>query len=89
MGNASLNENEIGEEPGILISSNREMIVDDVIPNSLDLSSLGIQQELEKKLPIIDTLVAKVTCEKKEFLLRLMVLSMIQVEKFHQHKKLK
>ena len=72
MVNASLKEDELGEEPDILISSNREMIVDDVIPNSLDLSSLGINKYLDNSLPIIETQIAKVTCDQKEFSLRLM-----------------
>ncbi len=71
MANASLNENEIGEEPDILISSNREMIVNDVIPNSFDLASLGNQQDFEYSLPIIESQIAKVTCDQKEFSLRL------------------
>ncbi len=70
--NASSNEDDHGEEPDILISSNREMVVDDVIPNSLDLASLVISEELENPLPIIETQIAKVTCENKEFSLRLM-----------------
>ncbi len=72
MANASLKENEIGEEPDILISSNREMVVEDVIPNSLDLSSLGNDQGFENPLPIIETQIAKVSCEQKVFSLRLM-----------------
>ncbi len=72
MVNASLNEDELGEEPDILISSNREMIVEDVIPNSLDLTSLGIYQDFENLLPIIETQIVKVTCDQKEFSLRLM-----------------
>ena len=72
MVNASLNQDEIGEEPDILISSNREMVVEDVIPNSLDLASLGIYQDFEDSLPIIETQIAKVTCDQKEFSLRLM-----------------
>ena len=47
MVNASLNEDELGEEPDILITSNREMLVEDVIPNSFDLASLGIHQNLK------------------------------------------
>ncbi|MBW3042286.1 damage-inducible protein [Prochlorococcus marinus str. XMU1408] len=71
--NASLNESEIGEEPDILISSNREMIVEDVIPNSFDLASLGIHNDFEYSLPIVETQVVKVvTCDQKEFSLRLM-----------------
>ena len=72
MVNASLNENEIGEEPDILISSNREMVVEDVIPNSFDLDSLLIDQSLVNSLPIIETQIAKVTCDQKEFSLRLL-----------------
>ncbi len=72
MVNASLNENQLGEEPDILISSNREMVVEDVIPNSFDLSSLGIFQDFEYTLPIIKTQIAKVSCDQKEFSLRLM-----------------
>ena len=72
MVNASLNKNDLGEEPDILISSNREMVVEDVIPNNLDLASLGIHHELENPLPIIETQIAKVTCDQKEFSLRLM-----------------
>ena len=72
MVNASLNEDEIGEEPDILISSNREMVVEDVIPNSFDLDSLLIDQSFENSLPIIETQIAKVTCDQKEFSLRLL-----------------
>ncbi len=71
MANASLNENELGEEPDILISSNREMVVEDVIPNSFDLASLETNQDLENSLPTIKTQVAKVRCDQKEFSLRL------------------
>ncbi len=72
MVNASLNEDELGEEPDILISSNREMVVEDVIPNSFDLASLGIHQDFENPLPLIETQIAKVSCDQKEFSLRLM-----------------
>ena len=72
MVNASLKEDEIGEEPDILISSNREMVVEDVIPNSFDLASLGIHQDFENPLPVIETQIAKVNCDQKEFSLRLM-----------------
>jgi len=48
------------------------MIVEDVIPNSLDLASLGSYQKFENKLPIIETQIAKVICDQKEFSLRLM-----------------
>ncbi len=72
MVNASLNEDELGEEPDILISSNREMVVQDVIPNSFDLASLGIHQDFEYPLPVIETQIAKVSCDQKELSLRLM-----------------
>ncbi len=72
MVNASLNDNEIGEEPDILISSNREMVVEDVIPNSFDLASLEIHQDFVNSLPVIETQIAKVSCDQKEFSLRLM-----------------
>ena len=72
MVNASLNDDELGEEPDILISSNREMVVEDVIPNSLDLASLGVQQDFKNSLPIINTQIVKVICDQKEFSLRLM-----------------
>ena len=71
MANASLNEDELGEEPDILISSNREMVVEDVIPNSFDLASLGIYQDFENPLPVVETQIAKVSCDEKEFSLRL------------------
>ncbi len=72
MQNASLNENELGEEPDILISSNREMVVDDVTPNSFDLASLETHHDFENALPVIETQIAKVNCDQKEFSLRLM-----------------
>ncbi len=71
MVNASLNDDVIGEEPDILINSNREMIVEDVIPNSLDLASLGTYLDIEYSLPTIKTQIAKVNCDQKEFSLRL------------------
>ena len=72
MVNASLNQEEVGEEPDILISSNREMVVEDVIPNSFDLASLVNHQDFQDSLPIIETQIAKVTFDQKEFSLRLM-----------------
>ena len=72
MVNASLNQEENGEEPDILISTNREMVVQDVIPNRLDLSSLVKNRKFKISLPIIETQIAKVTCDQKEFSLRLM-----------------
>ena len=72
MVNASLNDSEIGEEPDILISSNREMVVADVIPNSFDLDSLCVQQDFEYSMPNIKTQIVKVICDQKEFSLRLM-----------------
>ncbi len=72
MVNASINDNEVGEEPDILISSNREMVVVDVTPNSFDLSYLGSSQNFQHSLPIIETQIANVTCDQKEFSLRLM-----------------
>ena len=71
MVNASINDEEFGEEPDILISSNREMLVEDVIPNSFDLASLGLFNDLGYSLPIIETQIAKVTCDQKDFSLRL------------------
>ena len=71
MVNASLNEDELGEEPDMLIGSNREMVVEDVIPNSFDLGSLEISQDFKNSLPIIETQIAKVKCDQKEFSLRL------------------
>ena len=72
MVNASINENEIGEEPDILIGSNREMLVEDVTPNHFDLASLDTNLDNENSLPVIETQTAKVSCDQKEFILRLM-----------------
>ncbi len=72
MANASINDEEVGEEPDILISSNREMVVEDVKPNDFDLNSLIIRQDFEYSLPTIKTQIAKVNCDQKEFSLRLM-----------------
>jgi exodeoxyribonuclease-5 len=47
------------------------MVVEDVIPNSFDLASLGIHQDFEHPLPVIETQIAKVRCDEKEFSLRL------------------
>ena len=48
------------------------MLVEDVIPNSFDLGSLEIQQDIENSLPVVETQIAKVRCDQKEFSLRLM-----------------
>ncbi len=72
MVNASTNNEEAGEEPDVLISSNREMMVEDVIPNSFNLATTDINQDLEYSFPIIETQIAKVRCDQKEFSLRLM-----------------
>ena len=72
MVNASVTDTDVGEEPDILISSNREMIVDDVKPENFDITSLEIPKDLEINFPIIQTEIVKVTCDKREFSLRLM-----------------
>ena len=48
------------------------MVVEDVIPDSFDLASLGIHHDLQNPLPVIETQIAKVSCDQKEFSLRLM-----------------
>ncbi len=72
MAHASVKDGEAGEEPDILISSNREMVVIDVTPETFDLGSLGISKEYDFTFPIVETQVAKVSCDQREFSLRLM-----------------
>ncbi len=72
MAHASVKDGEVGEEPDILISSNREMVVIDVTPETFDLGDLGISKEYGFTFPIVETQVAKVSCDQREFSLRLM-----------------
>ena len=71
LANASVDAMDVGEEPDMLISSNREMIVIDVAPETCDFSEFGTLIQSEWSPPCIETLVAKVLCGEKEFSLRL------------------
>ncbi len=61
-----------GEEPDMLISSNREIIVIDITPESCDLRDLGLINQNDLSSPMIDTLIAKVRSEERVFSLRLL-----------------
>ena len=66
---ASTDDRDTGEDPDMLISSNREMVVLDVKPDTFNFSqcgSIGLDDFL------IETLIVKVRCEERIFSLRLL-----------------
>ena len=71
MAPASKNGCDVGEEPDMLLGSNRELIVLDVTPEKCDLAEFGFVGESDWDVPVIETLVAKARAGEMEFSLRL------------------
>jgi len=81
MAPASRDGAETGEEPDLVLGSNRELVVEDVTPERCDLSQFGLsdadlagggQLVLDGVgTPVIDTLNARVRCGELELTLRL------------------
>jgi exodeoxyribonuclease-5 len=70
MAPASRDGEEAGEEPDMVLGSNREVVVLDVIPESCDLLDFGLT-EMNGGVPMIETLSAKVSSGDLELTLRL------------------
>ena len=60
------------EEPGMILGSNRELVVIDVIPESCDLSDFGLIGNENWSVPVIETLIANVRSGGREYSLRLL-----------------
>ena len=56
----------------VKVCMNREMVVIDVAPKTFDLLSFGLTQDQVSSVAEIETLVATVNCDQKEFTLRLL-----------------
>jgi exodeoxyribonuclease-5 len=61
-----------GEEPDLLLGSNRELVVRDVRPESCDLADFGVGLGSDPAAPVIETLVASVAAGGSLFDLRLL-----------------
>ncbi len=72
MAPASLNGSDDGEEPDMVLGSNRELIVNDVKPEIFDLSEYGLKSNNNFSVPLIDTLLANVRAGESELTLRLL-----------------
>ncbi len=72
MSSASVDDSDIGEEPGVLLNANREMIVNDISSIEFDLQDLDLPFELINSRTIIDTLIANVTYSERSFSFRLL-----------------
>jgi exodeoxyribonuclease-5 len=70
MAPASRDGEEAGEEPDMVLGSNREVVVLDVTPESCDLLDFGLT-EMNGGVPVIETLSAKVSSGDLELTLRL------------------
>jgi exodeoxyribonuclease-5 len=70
MAPASRDGEEAGEEPDMVLGSNREVVVLDVTPESCDLLDFGLT-EINGGVPMIETLSAKVSSGDLELTLRL------------------
>ncbi|WP_320668047.1 ATP-dependent DNA helicase [Prochlorococcus sp. MIT 1307] len=71
MAPASLDGAETGEEPDMVIGSNRELVVRDVTPESCDLAAFGLAELGDGKAPKIETLMVNVVSGALELSLRL------------------
>ncbi|MFM1901972.1 MAG: hypothetical protein RLZZ216_2548 [Cyanobacteriota bacterium] len=82
MAPASRDGAETGEEPDLVLGSNRELVVEDVTPERCDLTEFGLSDaDLRGDgqlalaglgVPVIDTLMARVRCGELELSLRLL-----------------
>ncbi len=73
MAPASLDGVSLGEEePDMVLGSNRELLVRDVIPEKCDLREFGLENKDIPKTSFIDTLIVKVQGGETEFSLRLL-----------------
>ncbi len=72
MAPASSDGSDLGEEPDMLIGSNRELVVSDVIPEKCDLTEFGFASESDWNVPIIKTLTVKVIANELQLSLRLL-----------------
>merc|ERR1711903_338253 len=73
---ASRDGAETGEEPDLVLGSNREVVVEDVTPERCDLAEFGFAGETQMALagfeaPVIETVTAKVRSGELELSLRL------------------
>jgi exodeoxyribonuclease-5 len=76
MAPASRDGGETGEEPDLVLGSNRELVVEDVTPERCDLVDFGLSaadlQTDGPLAPVIDTQLAQVRCGELELSLRLL-----------------
>lgn len=70
MAPASRDGEEAGEEPDMVLGSNREVVVRDVKPESCDLVDFGLSS-VDGPVPVIETLSAELTAGDLELTLRL------------------
>jgi len=63
---------EQGEEPDLLLGSNRELVVRDVTPERCDLADFGVGSGDEPAAAVIETLMAEVEAGEARFELRLL-----------------
>ena len=61
-----------GEEPDMVLGSNRELVVRDVTPERCDLSDFGLESLPGIGVPVIDTLTASVEAGESQLHLRLL-----------------
>ena len=76
MAPASRDGGETGEEPDLVLGSNREVVVEDVAPERCDLAEFGVAGDTQLSLaglgaPVIETLNARVRSGELELNLRL------------------
>jgi|TARA_B100000959_G_scaffold134934_1_gene141752 exodeoxyribonuclease-5 len=72
MAPASRDGAETGEEPDMVLGSNRELVVQDVTPERCELAEFGLAGQGDWVVPVIDTLVAQVRAGELELALRLL-----------------
>ena len=71
MAPASRSGAETGEEPDMVLGSNREVVVRDVTPERCDLAEFGLEGQSDWSVPVVDTLTAKVRAGELDLELRL------------------
>ncbi len=61
-----------GEEPDILLNSNRELIVEDTKPTRLDLSEFNLEKDENWSIPIIDTYIINARSDELKLKIRIL-----------------
>ncbi len=72
MAQASKDGPQVGEEPDMVLGSNRELVVNDIKKESIDLAEFGLVGNSDWSVPVINTLSAHISAGELDLTLRLL-----------------